>query len=212
MASKNLEVISNPLCDVNLTRLRDKKTSHSEFREIVDRLSSFLAYECSKDIKTVPRKIHTPLAPYIGKQISGEIVLVPILRAGLGLINGFLNLMPTARVAHIGLYRNEETLEPIEYYFKFPTLKNISSATVIILDPMLATGGSVCAAIDKLKKKKARKIIVASIVSAPEGISMVHTNHPNVKIITCALDKKLNKVGYIVPGLGDAGDRIFGTK
>ena len=209
--NKNLVILDHPLVKTYLTRIRNKDTSHFEFREFVDRLSMLLAYEASKELSLRPKKVFTPLAPYSGYELKQEVILLPILRAGLGLMNGFYQIFPEARVSHLGVYRNEETLKPVRYYFKFPKLKSKNDAIVFILDPMLATGGSMCYAIEELSKHGIKKIVVASIVSAPEGLKEVFTNHKNVKVYTCSLDQKLNNKGYIMPGLGDAGDRLFGT-
>jgi uracil phosphoribosyltransferase len=170
-----------------------------------------LAYEAAKELQLKPRRIETPLASYTGSELKEEVILMPILRAGLGLMNGFNQIFPAARVSHLGCYRDEKTLQPVRYYFKFPRLKDRANSTVYILDPMLATGGSMCSAIDEAKKTGVGKIVVACLVAAPEGVKEVHKYHKEIKIYTCALDKKLNNIGYIVPGLGDAGDRLFGT-
>src|SRR5438128_1733359 len=155
-----------------------------------------LAYEASKELSLRPKKVFTPLAPYSGYELKQEVILLPILRAGLGLMNGFYQIFPEARVSHLGVYRNEETLKPVRYYFKFPKLKSKNDAIVFILDPMLATGGSMCYAIEELLKHGIKKIVVASIVSAPEGLKEVFTNYKNVKVYTCSLDQKLNNKGY----------------
>ncbi|HWA04918.1 MAG TPA: uracil phosphoribosyltransferase, partial [Ignavibacteria bacterium] len=169
------------------------------------------AYEAGKELGLKNKKIKTPLAPYNGSVIKDEIVLMPILRAGLGLMNGFASIFPEARISHLGVYRNEATLQPIRYYFKFPRLRDKKNTIVYILDPMLATGGSMCSAIDEVKRTGAGKIVIACLVAAPEGIKEVRKYHKDIKIFTCSVDKKLNSIGYIVPGLGDAGDRLFGT-
>lgn len=209
---KDLIEIQHPLVKAYLTKIRDKQVTHFEFRQYVDKLSMLLAYEASKELKLKPRKIKTPLAPYNGAELKGEVVLMPILRAGLGLMNGFNQLFPGARVSHLGVFRDEKTLLPVRYYFKFPKMiKSKKDAIIIIIDPMLATGGSMCSAIDEAKKTGIKNIVVACLVAAPEGVKEVHKYHKEIKIYTCALDKKLNSIGYIVPGLGDAGDRLFGT-
>jgi uracil phosphoribosyltransferase len=207
---KNLKIIDHPLVQCDLTLLRYKKTPSHQFRSVLDRIARLIAYEVTRNLKVKKIKITTPLEKTAGASIDENIVLVPILRAGLGLLSGFLEVMPNARVGHIGLYRNEETLKPVDYYFKVPS--NIKKAHVIILDPMLATGGSAAAAITYLKDRGACNIQLATLVAAPEGVSKVNRSHPDVKIYTCALDRGLNKRGYILPGLGDAGDRIFGTE
>jgi uracil phosphoribosyltransferase len=211
MAYKNLIQLNHPLVKSYMTKIRDKNTSYFEFRTYVDKLSMLLAYEAGKELGLRSKKIKTPLAPYNGSIIKDEIVLMPILRAGLGLTNGFASIFPEARISHLGVYRNEITLQPIRYYFKFPRLKDKKNSIVYILDPMLATGGSMCSAIDEAKKTGIGKIVAACLVAAPEGVKEVHKYHREIKIFTCSLDKKLNHKGYIVPGLGDAGDRLFGT-
>lgn len=211
MAFKNLILLEHPLVKTYITKIRDKRTSYFEFREYVDKLSILLAYESAKMLELRSRKIRSPLALTGGFEIKNEIVLMPILRAGLGMVYGFNQLFPEARISHLGVYRNESTLLPVRYYFKFPKLKNKKDAIVYILDPMLATGGSMCSAIDEVKRTGIRRIVSVSIVSAPEGVKEVNRYHKDVKIFSCALDEKLNDIGYIVPGLGDAGDRLFGT-
>jgi uracil phosphoribosyltransferase len=211
MAGKNFVILKHPLIEDYVTRIRDRKTSFIDFRYYVDKLSFMLAYETAKELSLKSRSVKTPLSGFNGKEISDNIVLIPILRAGLGLLNGFTQVFPNAMVSHIGIYRNEETLEPVKYYFKFPRLKSKKNAIVYILDPMLATGGSADCTVREVKKIGIKKIIIASLVSAPEGIKQITKNHKDVRIYTCAVDKKLNKKGYIVPGLGDAGDRLFGT-
>lgn len=207
---KNLVIIDHPLVKRDLSLLRDKKTPSNLFRSILRRTASLMAYEVTRDLKVKQTKISTPLERAIGCTIAQPVVLVPILRAGLGLVGGFVEVLPDARVGHIGLYRNETTLRPVDYYFKVP--KNLNKALVLVLDPMLATGGSGVAAITYLKEKGAQSLRFVSLVAAPEGVSAVTDAHPDVRIYTCALDRKLNSKGYILPGLGDAGDRIFGTE
>jgi uracil phosphoribosyltransferase len=207
---KKLTVIDHPLVKRDLTILRDKKTPSNVFRAVLRRTSSLMAYEVTRDISTVKVPVVTPLERTNGIIVSQPVVLVPILRAGLGLIGGFVEVIPDARVGHIGLYRDEETLKPVDYYFKVP--RNLKKALVLVLDPMLATGGSAVAAIQYLKGKGAKDIRLVSLVAAPEGVKAVLHAHPDVRIHTCALDRALNKNGYILPGLGDAGDRIFGTE
>ena len=218
MKHRNLIEIKNPLVKHYLTIIRDKRTTYHDFRECVDKLSLILAYEASYELSYNKKNIETPLAKFSGNEIKEEIVLVPVLRAGLGLMNGFLQLFPKAKVGHIGVYRNEETLQPVRYYFKFPRLPARpagghphKNCMVYILDPMLATGGSILYSVGELHKHKISKIVVISIVSAPEGLKKVLSKLKNVKIYTCSVDHKLNSKGYIVPGLGDAGDRMFGT-
>ena len=207
--NNNLKLIEHPLVKRDLTIIRDKNTSTENFREAVKRISNILAAEISINFETIQIKIETPLEKTNGYKLLHDVVLVPVLRAGLGMVNGFLELIPDAKVGHIGLQRNEETLEPVEYYYKTP--KNINDAMVILLDPMLATGGSASEAIKYLKQRSASKIIFACIVAAPEGVSKLQHDHPDIKIFAAALDRKLNNKGYILPGLGDAGDRTFGT-
>jgi uracil phosphoribosyltransferase len=169
-----------------------------------------MAFEVTKDLDLLPKEVETPLETTQGHALKDEIVIVPILRAGLGMVDAFLELFPEARVGHIGLYRDEETLKPVDYYFKFP--KNLDKSIVIILDPMLATGGSICAAVSYLKERGANKIKVVSLIAAPEGINKLTNEHPDVQIYIAVLDRQLNSKGFILPGLGDAGDRIFGTE
>ena len=207
---KNLKLIEHPFVKRDLTILRDKKTPSNQFRAVLRRTAALMAYEVTKDIPLKTITVKTPLERTAGFAVNVPVVLVPILRAGLGLVGGFVEIIPDARVGHIGLYRNEETLEPVDYYFKVP--RNLNKALVIVLDPMLATGGSGAAAITFLKKKGARNIRFVSLVAAPEGVRAISSQHPDVRIFTCALDRELNSRGYIMPGLGDAGDRIFGTE
>jgi uracil phosphoribosyltransferase len=206
---KNLTVIDHPLIKRDLTFLRDKRTPSNLFRSILRRASILMAYEVLRDISLTKVRITTPLEQTTGHLVADPIVLVPILRAGLGLVGGFVEVIPDARVGHIGLYRNEETLQPVDYYFKVP--RNLDKALVLILDPMLATGGSGVAAISYLKQKGARYLRFVSLVAAPEGVRTLSKAHPGVRIYACSLDRKLNSRGYILPGLGDAGDRLFGT-
>ena len=206
---KNLTVIKHPLVLRDLTLLRDKRTPSNIFRSVLRRTSSLMAYEVTRDFVTHEIIVNTPLEKTDGYVIKHPVILVPILRAGLGLVGGFVEVLPDARVGHIGLFRDEETLKPVDYYLKIP--KRIDEAMVIVLDPMLATGGSAVAAVDFLKKKGAKHLRFASLVAAPEGVRALSKHHPDVPIFTCALDRELNSKGYIMPGLGDAGDRIFGT-
>lgn len=207
---KNLIVIDHPIVKRDLTLLRDKRTPSNVFRAIIRRTSSLMAYEVTRDLVLKEIEVETPLEKTAGGTISQPIVLVPILRAGLGLVGGFVEVIPDARVGHIGLYRDEDTLKPVDYYFKVP--RNLKQALVLVLDPMLATGGSGTAAISYLKQKGAQSIRFVSLVAAPEGVQTISKDHPDVRIYTCALDRELNQKGYILPGLGDAGDRIFGTE
>ena len=186
-------------------------TGTKEFKELVNELATLLCYEATRDLPLEEVEIETPITVATTHVLSGrKLALVPILRAGLGMVDGMLALLPAAKVGHIGLYRNEETLEPVEYYCKLPG--DIKERDVIVLDPMLATGGSVCAAISLIKKHGARSIKYIGIIAAPEGMKALREAHPDVDVYVAALDEKLNEKGYIVPGLGDAGDRIFGTK
>jgi uracil phosphoribosyltransferase len=205
-----LNVLNHPLITHKLTQMRQKDTGTKDFRQNLDEIAGLMAYEITRDVPTRKIEIVTPVAPCVSEEMAKEIVLVPILRAGLGMVNGIRNLIPTAKVGHIGLYRDEETLEPHEYFAKFPS--NLPESVVMILDPMLATGGSASAAIDMIKKRGATVIKLICLVGAPEGVKRIEEDHPDVDIYLAALDEKLNEHGYIVPGLGDAGDRIFGTK
>ncbi len=205
-----LRLITHPLIQRDLTILRDRNTSTAIFRDVLRRLSHVLAFEATRDLRLKKKNVRTPLETTSGFRLADDIVIVPVLRAGLGLVDGFLALLPEARVGHVGLYRNEDTLEPVDYYSKFP--KRLGRSVVFLVDPMLATGGSGSAAIAFLKKKGARDIRFVSLVAAPEGIRRVGQDHPDVPIFTAALDRQLNRRGYILPGLGDAGDRVFGTE
>lgn len=207
---KNLTILQHPLVQRDLTLLRDKRTPSNQFRSVLRRASTLMAIEVTRDLPLKAAVVATPLAKATGYVLSRPVVLVPILRAGLGLVGGFVEVLPDARVGHIGLYRDEQSLKPVDYYFKVP--KNLREAMVFLLDPMLATGGSLTAAITYLKKCGAKTLVCVTLVAAPEGVRRVHKEHPEVPIFTCSLDKKLNSKGYILPGLGDAGDRIFGTE
>lgn len=205
-----LKVLEHPLITHKLTQMRRKECGTKDFRANLDEIAGLMAHEISRDLPLRTVDIETPVSPYTTKELAKDIVLVPILRAGLGMVNGIANLIPTVKIAHIGLYRDEETLEPHTYFEKYP--KNVKDAVVMIVDPMLATGGSANAAIDMVKKQGAKNIRLVCLVGAPEGVKAVEEAHPEVDIYLAALDEKLNEHGYIVPGLGDAGDRIFGTK
>ncbi|MFZ0454642.1 MAG: uracil phosphoribosyltransferase [Ignavibacteriaceae bacterium] len=207
--NKNFNLINHPLVKRDITILREASTPPEIFREVVKRISIILAVEMSKDFKISEIKIETPLESTEGFKLNQSIVLVPVLRAGLGMVNGFLEVIPEAKVGHIGLQRDEETLQPIEYYFKIP--KDIHESKVILLDPMLATGGSATEALKYLKNRGAKECTFACLVAAPEGSNKIMQDHPDVKIYSAALDRELNNKGYILPGLGDAGDRTFGT-
>ena len=200
---------THPLVAHKLSRLRDKNTEPKKFRELVREIGRLLAYEATADLLTVPRELETPLAKMAGQELKEKVGLVPILRAGLGMVEGFWELMPGAEVWHIGLYRDEHTLKPVEYYNKLPIEPRVS--VCIIVDPMLATGGSATATADVLKRWGVKKIKYAGLIAAPEGIKAMQTAHPDIDIYVAAVDDHLNERGYIVPGLGDAGDRQFGT-
>ena len=206
---KNLTIIDNPLIKRDITYLRHLETREYQFRLAVRRIAYILASEISKEFSTTEIEVETPLEITKGHKLAKQIVLVPVLRAGLSLVNSFIEMIPQAKVGHIGLQRDEETLQPVDYYYKAPNHLDIS--TVIILDPMLATGGSASAAAQFLKDRGARELIMASLIVSPEGISKMETDHPDVKIYTAVLDRELDDNGYILPGLGDAGDRTFGT-
>lgn len=205
----NFNLIDHPIVKRDVTVLRDVSTQPEIFRAAVKRISNIIAVEISKDLQLSTFEVETPLEKTAGYKLKDEIVLVPVLRAGLGMVSGFLEIIPDAKVGHIGLQRDETTLKPIEYYYKTP--KNIDSAKVLLIDPMLATGGSATEAINYLKKRGVDNLIFACLVAAPEGIRKIYKHHPDVKIYGAALDRELNDKGYILPGLGDAGDRTFGT-
>jgi uracil phosphoribosyltransferase len=206
----NLRVVDHPLVQHKMGLLRDVETSKKAFRELVDELSMLLAYEATRELPLKAVAVTTPLEEMEGRRLAGKkVVLVPILRAGLGMVDGVLRLMPSARVGHVGLYRDHDTLEPHHYYFKIPA--EAGARQFIVLDPMLATGGSASAAIAELKENGATDIQLMCLVAAPEGVEQLQADHPDVRIITAALDRQLNENGYILPGLGDAGDRLFGT-
>lgn len=205
-----LKVLEHPLITHKLTQMRKKETGTKDFRQNLDEIAGLMAYEITRDLPLEPVQIETPVQTCNTFTLGKEIVLVPILRAGLGMVNGICNLIPTVKIAHVGLYRDEETLEPHTYFEKYP--KTIHDGIVMIVDPMLATGGSACAAIEMVKRQGAKNIRLVCLVGAPEGVAAVEKEYPDVDIYLAALDEKLNEKGYIVPGLGDAGDRIFGTK
>lgn len=206
-----VHILDHPLIQHKLTILRDERTGVKEFREIVSEVAGLMCYEATRDLPTEDVTVKTPVATGVFKALAGKkLAIVPVLRAGLGMVDGILNLIPSAKVGHIGLYRDPESLEPVEYYCKMPN--DIAERDVIILDPMLATGGSASAAIQFIKNYDVKHIKLMNIIAAPEGVERVQRDHPDVSIYCAALDEKLNEHGYIVPGLGDAGDRIFGTK
>ena len=206
-----VHIFDHPLIQHKLSILRDEKTGVKEFREIVSEIATLMCYEATRDLPTEEVTIKTPVATGTFRALAGKkLAIVPVLRAGLGMVDGILTLIPSAKVGHIGLYRDPDTLEPVEYYCKMPN--DISERDVIILDPMLATGGSASAAIQFIKNYDVKHIKLMNIIAAPKGVERVRKDHPDVEIYCAALDEKLNDHGYIVPGLGDAGDRIFGTK
>ncbi|HJA25662.1 MAG TPA: uracil phosphoribosyltransferase [Candidatus Fournierella merdigallinarum] len=209
--SKAPMILDHPLVQHKISLLRDKNTGTKEFKELVGEIATLLCYEATRDLPTKEVEVETPMGVAKCHVLAGrKLALVPILRAGLGMVDGMLTLLPAAKVGHIGMYRNEETLEPVEYYCKLPS--DIAERDVLVLDPMLATGGSACDAITQIKKRGARSIKFLAIVAVPQGINKLREMHPDVDIYVGALDEGLNEIGYIVPGLGDAGDRIFGTK
>lgn len=204
-------VLTHPLITHKLSILRDKNTGTKKFRELVSEIAILLCYEALKDAKLEKTTIYTPLEKYETKCLNEDnYAFVPILRAGMSMVEGIIKVMPNAKIGHIGLYRNEETLKPVEYYYKMP--ENINKREVLVLDPMLATGGSAIATIDRLKKDGVKKIKFLCVISSPVGIKALEEAHPDVQIYTASVDRELNDVGYILPGLGDAGDRVYGTK
>ncbi len=205
-----LTIVGHPLVQHKLALLRDNRTDHFTFRRLTKELTGFMLYEVMADYPLREVEVETPLMKTKAKQLAREISFVLILRAGLGMLEGLLEMVPTARVGHVGLYRNEKTLQPVEYYKKFPD--NIAETDVVLVDPMLATGGSAVAAVNLLKNAGVKEIKFVCMVAAPEGVEKLHTAHPDVRIYAAALDDRLNENGYILPGLGDAGDRLFGTK
>ena len=207
---KMFKLITHPLIIHKLAQIRRKETGTKDFRQNLDEIAGLMAYEISRDIPLRDIEIETPVGQCHTGEMAKEIVLVPVLRAGLGMVDGITSLIPTAKVGHIGMYRDHETLEPMEYFAKFPP--NLPDSIVMILDPMLATGGSASAAISAIKSRGARTIKLVCIVGAPEGVKRIEKDHPDVDIFLAALDERLNDNGYIIPGLGDAGDRLFGTK
>ena len=202
-------ILRHPLIEHKLSLLRDRDTNNKLFRETLDELSYLIVYEITRDLLLRPVRIHTPLAPCDVQQLAEQVLLVPILRAGLGMVHGILNLIPSAKVGHVGVYRDENTLLPVEYYCKLPP--GAETMRVFLLDPMLATGGSLAYVIARLKDKGVRNITVVSVIAAPEGLATLQNAHPDVRIYTAMLDQRLNGQGYILPGLGDCGDRLFGT-
>ena len=208
---ENLTIVDHPLIQHKLTLMRNEATSTAVFRQLLREISMLLAYEVTRELETRPVTIRTPLVEMKAPALAGKkLALISILRAGNGLLDGVLELFPSARVGFVGLYRDEETLTPVEYYYKVPT--ELQERLVIVLDPMLATGNSVVAAVSRLKESGARNIRMLCLLAAPEGAKRMKEAHPDVQIVTAALDDRLNTIGYILPGLGDAGDRMFGTK
>lgn len=206
-----VHVLDHPLLQHKLSILRDERTGVKDFREVVSEIATLMCYEATRDLPLEDVVIKTPVATGTFKVLTGKkLAIVPVLRAGLGMVDGILTLIPSVKVGHIGLYRDPDTLEPVEYYCKMPS--DIAERDVVILDPMLATGGSASAAIQFIKNYEVKHIKLMNIIAAPEGVARVRRDHPDVEIYCAALDEKLNEHGYIVPGLGDAGDRIFGTK
>jgi uracil phosphoribosyltransferase len=209
MPGTNVHVISHPVVQTKLTELRDFTTDHREFRALLNEIASLMVYEVTRDWPTRPRPVQTPLETVTGIALARPVTLVPILRAGLGMSDGVLALLPDARMGHLGVYRDETTLEPVSYYTRLPP--DIADTEVLLIDPMLATGGSASAAISFLKKAGVTNMRFVCLVAAPEGIANLHQQHPEIPIYCAAVDRQLDEKGYILPGLGDAGDRIFGT-
>ena len=206
---EHLQIVSHPLVSDKISRLRDKNVTPHDFRRVLQEVSVVLAVEATIHLPLKEIALETPLEKTTGKMLANDIVLIPILRAGLGMLNGFLNIITNARIGYLGVYRNEETLEPVTYYANLPT--GIEHSEIYLLDPMLATGGSADFCLALIKKNGGKNITMVTLVSAPEGIAVIHKNHPEVKIITASLDRALNDKGYILPGLGDAGDRFNAT-
>lgn len=206
-----VNILDHPLIQHKLTQIRQKDTSTTQFRQMINEIGGLMVYEITRDLPLEQIEIETPVAKTKANVIAGKkMVVVPILRAGLGMVDGILQMIPSARIGHIGIFRDEETLQPVEYFAKFP--EELDQRDIFIVDPMLATGGSAIAAINSIKKRGAKNIKLVCLVGAPEGVKAVNEAHPDVTIYLASLDEKLNEKGYIVPGLGDAGDRIFGTK
>ncbi|KAB2926317.1 MAG: uracil phosphoribosyltransferase [Bacteroidetes bacterium] len=206
----NVTVIDHPLVQRDLAILRDRNTPNQLFRTVLSRVAGMMAFVVTHDFAVTTYQLETPLERTKGLRLKNDIVIVPVLRAGLGMVEGFMNVLPEARVGHVGLYRDEETLEPVDYYSKFP--KTLAKSLVLLIDPMLATGGSGKAALTFLKTKGAKNIRFVCLVASPAGIKIVEKNHPDVPIYCASVDRGLNRRGYILPGLGDAGDRVFGTE
>lgn len=207
---KNVTLVNHPLISRDMSIVRDKTTNTIGFRTAIGRIATILAYHCLNELPLIEKTIETPIQKTTGYQLDTDVIVVPILRAGLGLVDAIINFIPDAKVGHLGIYRDEKTHKPVDYYSRLPT--GTGHSLVLVVDPMLATGGSADDAIHFLKQKGAQKIRFISLISAPEGLQRVTTNHPDVPIITAAIDEKLNDDAFIVPGLGDAGDRYFGTQ
>lgn len=206
-----VHILEHPLIQHKVSLMRDKETSTKQFRELLEEISMLMGYEVTRDLPTVEVEVETPIAIAKTRMLKGKkLAIVPILRAGLGMVDGFTNLIPSARVGHIGLYRDPQTLEPVEYYCKLPP--DVEERDLLVLDPMLATGGSASAAISFIKRRASKSIKLVCLIAAPEGIERIRRDHPDVDIFVAVVDEKLDDHGYIVPGLGDAGDRLFGTK
>lgn len=205
----NVYISTHPLVQDKLADLRDKHTPHYRFKQLLEELSQFLFYEASQSLETRPQTIETPLESMECRRLGREVLLVPILRAGLGMVNGITQMWENSRVGMVGMYRDPGTLQPVDYYLRLPA--SLADLAVFLVDPMLATGGSAVAALDRLKERKAARICMITLICAPEGVEVVHRHHPDVPIYTAALDRQLNPKGYILPGLGDAGDRYFGV-
>ena len=206
-----LHVIDHPMIQHKLTIMRDKETGSKDFRQLLEEISLLMGYEVTRDLPLEDKEIETPICKMTAKKVRGrKLAIVPILRAGMGMVEGLHTLVPVAKVGHIGLYRNEQTHEPVVYYCKLP--EHIEEKVVIVTDPMLATGGSASAAISQLKEHGCKRMKLLSIIAAPEGVERIHKDHPDVDVYIATLDRELNENAYILPGLGDAGDRIFGTK
>ena len=210
MEFKNLTILNHPLIQQKLFYIRSKVSNNLSFRNMLDEIGALMVYEVTRDLPLMEREVETPLEKTKAFVLAKKVTLVPILRAGMAMCDGILKIIPHARVGHLGLYRDKETLKPVEYYAKFPS--DIADSEVIVIDPMLATGGSAVAAIDYLKNLGVKSMKFVCLVAAPEGVKLMEENHPELKIYTAALDRELNSHGYILPGLGDAGDRIYGTE
>lgn len=210
MSFKNLTILDHPLIQQKLFYLRDKKTNSLNFRNMLNEISALMVYEVTRNFPVKAKKLQTPLEQTTGYILAKPVTLIPILRAGLAMCDGILNLIPHAKVGHLGLYRDKQTLQPVEYYKKFPN--HFEKSEILVIDPMLATGGSASAALEFVKKEGGKSISFVCLVASPEGVRLLEKDHPDVPVYTAALDRQLNDVGYILPGLGDAGDRIYGTE